>query len=292
MGVLVWTFSCLTLLALMSCGLFYSLADHHMMNKYLSANVEEVDRTLSALYVDDVRVFHDNAKVTIEPPKGRRPVRSKTSFARPRLTSKIHVTSATFASLRSQTGSSDPIAPAERIVHNLLKQHYPGIGGYTGQSDGEAIASLLDALSEAFNRYEGKCSYKDVKILANFELQNQKLQEPYWQILSGKKTQDDSWNSFLSFISFNQNRQVVSLWLAPPAVLRAIFDDKSEEDVAAFVEKRYKLFKSLKQAKKSGEIDQQTSVESEFRALCEKQLPSWLPGNDVDMSVSSTPPKK
>lgn len=290
MGILAWTFSCLTLLSLMSYALFYSLVDHHLLNKYLSAHVQEVDKTTSSLYLEDTRMFYDTAKVPIEPPQ--RIVASERVEKRPRLTSKLHITPSTFTSLRSQGGSSEPVNPRDRIVYNLLKQHYPGIGDYTGQSDSDTMNSLLEAISEAVTRYEGMCSYKDARILANFELQNKKLQEPYWQILAGKDENEECWSPFLSFISFHQNRQMISLWLAPKPLLRAMFDDKSDEDIEAFIAKRYQLFKGVKKNSLSGETDSRSSSETEFRALCEKMLPSWLPSSEVDLAVSTTPPKR
>lgn len=271
----------------MSWGLFCSLAEHHVMNRYLSSRVVESDRILSDLYVEDTRTFHDNAKVVIAPPEGR--IRNSFFAGRPRLTSKIHVTPASFAALRNQ-GLSSSLEPSERILYNLLHQQYPGIGLLIGQSDEEAVNNLTEALSEAFTRYEGKCSYKDVKILANFELQNEKLQEPYWQMLCGKTESDESWRSFLSLISFNQCKTGVSLWLAPEPVLCAIFDAKHEE-IQSFVQKRRALFNKMRRAQKD-DVDSKNDVESEFRSMCEKLLPSWLSANSVDMTVSMTPPKK
>lgn len=286
MGLLAWTFSCLLLLALLSWEFFASSASHHLVNEYIASHItQEADLWMNQLVIDDMKIFYDKSETPIPPPTRRK---ASSHDPRHKLSSKLHISPATFQSLPTQIGISAPSSPHERILFSLLSQHYPGIGLFQDKKDSETLARLLDTLAESFTRYTGKCSYKDAKILANFELGDQSMQEPFWQMLRGQKETGETWSSLLSLISFQQSKTITSLWLAPEPILRAIFEDK-EEKIEEFMETRRSLYTKLRRAKK-GEVDPRASVEADFRTMCEEMLPSWLPANLVDMGVSTTLP--
>ena len=142
-------------------------------------------------------------------------------------------------------------------------------------------------LAEAFSRYEGKYTNSNAKILANFELSDQEAQEGLWNMLHGRKKGEQEWPSLLSYISFQKEKFLTSLWLAPEGILLAIFD--KEETVDELMEKRTALYNA--QRRKDNKDNEQTSqLEGEWRTLCEKNLPTWLPNSQIDLRISKTAP--
>lgn len=281
MGLLAWTSACIAILILLSQALFTTFSEQLLfINYYISKRTDMSDTAFDSISKHAKTTYFNTTHEVLAPliKRGHK------------LTSKLHISASTFTSLRAQTGTATTIGPAEHLVKNLLMDSYKGIGSELSTSDEETINKILDALSDAFIRYEGKYKPHDAKILANFELADQHLQECLWNMLHGRISQNTSWISLLSYISFQKKPYLTSLWLAPPKLLRAAFENPQTVD--EIITKRIELYHQIKKNKKNHDPQINTALEAEFKQFCQERLPSWLPTNLVDLRISTTAPPK
>lgn len=288
MGLLAWTSSAILIFSLLSYALFNSLAEQRAFTSYLSHEISSIEGTSFAnLFAKTRYVYFQKSKDIPSPPD--LPNDQKSKIPKPRLTSKVHITPATFTSFKETPEADKSPNPGGRLLYNLLKRLYPGIGALLDTSDNEAITLIMNALAEAFVRYEGKFSSMNAVILANFELQDSRLQECLWNMLHGRKKGKEVWPSLISFISFKKESFLTSLWLSPKVVLESIFED--EEVIKELLQKREEIYSSQRK-KENKQSDQATQMEADWRALCEQKLPSWLPSTMVDLRISKTKPSE
>lgn len=285
MGLLMWTSSILCILSLLSTALFFSFTEQNLMLSYIEQQISH-NENHSFLYLSTKarNTYYEKTKEVVLHAK-----KTKKRVSKPRLTSKVHVTPETFIAMKGTTSNESLQSPQEKLLYNLLCTLYKGIGKQFALSDQETINRLLKALSEAFTRYEGQFSKDNVKVLANFELLDSSLQPCFWDILHGKTKGDQVWPSLLSYINFKKHHGVItSLWLAPKAVLFSIFEN--EKTVEEICEKRRAVSEVIRKNKNEKNSEAVASAEAEFRALCEKQMPTWLPMNLVEYKISSSEP--
>ena len=285
MGLFAWTSSTIFILTLVSISFMHSFITQRAMTSYLSQEVSALEKhaffDLSAK-IRNTYFYKANATATSE----REALKEKTSVPKkPRLTSKLHISPKIITELRNMSDVDQLTSPEARLFFQLMERLYPGIGSLLQLSDHETLSLVVRGLAEALLRYEGKFSTAHASILANFEMPNPLIQEALWNILHGRTKESQEWPSLLSFISFKKEKHLISLWLAPRKVLEAIFENDGV--VEEIIEKKYSLQKNIRK-QNSKENDQMASLEMEWRALCEKNLPSWLPANKVDLKISKT----
>jgi len=277
------------ILSLLSFSFFSSISEQKALTSYLAKEVSSTERDFFFDLSAKARyLYFHKSKIEPPPPEtvGEQEL-SKNRERKPRLTSKIHITPATFIALKDKSGGDMFSSPGEQLLYNLLLKLYEGIGSLLNTSDQEAIGLVVNALTEALVRYEGKYPKAQAKILANFELREKALQECLWNMLHGRKKGDHEWASLLTFISFKKEPFLTSLWLAPKLVLETIFED--DKTVEELIQKRKTIYETI--TKKNNKNNEQTpQLESEWNSLCEKNLPSWLPQNMVDLHISKTRP--
>jgi hypothetical protein len=290
MGLLVWTSATLFILSMLSFSFFSALGEQRAVTCYIGKEVSLLERnSFYDLSLTARNEYFKKAKDAPNPPEKKVPrqKKQKKEDFKPRLISKIHINAATFIALKDSSQGDKFAAPGEQLLYHLLQRLYKDIGSLFHTSDQEAIHLILYSLAEAFSRYEGKYINTNAKILANFELSDQDAQEGLWNMLHGRKKGEQEWPSLLSYISFKKEKFLTSLWLAPEVILLAIFD--KEEIVDELMEKRTALYKA--QRRKDNKDNEQTSqLEGEWRTLCEKNLPTWLPNSQVDLRISKTAP--
>ena len=288
MGVLIWTSSILLILSLLSYSLIGSFVGQRLLTSYLAQETTMLESSsLFDLSSKARYTYFQQSKREAPPPdtEHAKETASQEHKKKPRLTSKIHLSPATFIALNENSGSERFSSPGEQLLYNLLLNLYEGIGSLLDTSDSEAIKRVVKGLTEVLTRYDGKYSKTHAKILANFELQEQQVQECLWNMLHGRTKEKREWPSLISFISFQKKNYLTSLWLSPKRVLKAIFaEDKTVDEL---LQKRQAIYNAL--LRKDNKQDEQASqLESEWRTLCEKSLPSWLPPNMVDLHISKT----
>lgn len=288
MGILVWTSSILLILSLLSYSLVDSFVSQRLLTSYLAQEMTTLESSsLFALSSKARYTYFQKSKKEAPPPdpESGEESNSQERKMKPKLTSKIHISATTFLALNENAGSERFSSPGEQLLYNLLRTLYEGIGELLHTSDSEAIKRVVKGLTESLTRYDGKYPKTQAKILANFELQEQQVQECLWNMLHGRTRERREWPSLLSFISFQKKNYLTSLWLSPKRVLKAIFSDDTIVD--ELVQKRHALHNALLR-KSNTKDEQRTQLESEWRTLCEKSLPSWLPPNMVDLHISKT----
>jgi hypothetical protein len=226
--------------------------------------------------------------------------RSRRYKPRRRLTSKLHVR-ALFTN--EDSGQKET---QEKIFRNLLKVLYAKQPLFSpeGRNDIQ-VQQLFDEVRLKAIDLGPKLPMHSASCLANIELEGQKKDEKQFILFLILKGGDGELfrgrrchiKPLLSFINMSKKEVCMSVYLAPDALLKALFEN--EEVVEKILEYRCTAFKKLHDNKENestidGDNDKKSLIDilsEEFKSQFASYLPSGIDPQYIDFRVSKSRPK-
>ncbi len=295
MGLLPWSVGFSIIVALLCWSQFGKLHEDFMLH---TALLESVQSRAEALYeeigekADNEFTHHSGG----EKPEHNRNKHHRAPTHSP-LTKKLHI-----SALVSSGGGNE--RETQRILFyrliTILYGNQPLF--HEGKNTVEELHALFDELFEQILQVEDKFAVKKAEMLGNIEftgLDKHKKELIRFLILRGGKGEIYRKNrcdlpALGKFIETRKRQKVMSVYLAPTALLLALFQD--EEVVKKVLKRRVEIYHQLAKESKSKEQPDTKKLEEDLKLSFQQQFEPSIPSDIdpllIDFDVSTTLPKE
>lgn len=283
MNVLIIVMTFLMVLTLMTYAKLEHFRDRNAIRELFRKEMEMQERRFA---IDTAKARYDETPVDTSK-KGDIETENKSKEkASSRLSLYI------FTNKEAQEKQGDLMEPIKQILKNLIKSLYGENPLFAKKIEGspEFIDTLVDTLIDHVKKGQEGVALSSGKDLANFDLNDQTLNDITYHMLKGKPVpegeEDRAKEGYLplsNFITF-KNTEKIRVYLAPKELLEQLFDPGGE--VPYIIKSREDLYNQVKN-KRMEEKDASKAFESLFRG---KQRP-YVPDALLDYTVTKSNPK-
>jgi hypothetical protein len=309
MGILPWSYGFLLIMSLLSWALLGRMSEEVLVTQSLltvingqaDALADDITVKSTAAYnAERKRLGLDHEETDREDDEGASDQPRKRNYrSRQHLTSKLHVR-AVFSN-----DEQDQRPTQEYIFRSLLRHLYGSIPLCTPRGDNDPyVQQIFDQVRAKALELEPIFPMHKAQYLANIELSGPHKnanQFGLFLMLKGGKGEvfpgaPCTVHSLLNYISMNRRQTCISVYLAPAAVLKAIFGD--EDLVTEICRYRHEVSLAIRREDRKkafsipGEKDRDIVdiLSDDFKAQFGSHLPGDIDPQFIDFRVSSTVP--